>query len=122
FALTLRKALMVISRDSTLPNSPLSDSPVSILATSGTNAAIGAGYVRFASRGGTALVSGPAGDARVTFFAGSQGMDLAGGIAFGRSISSLALSTAGDLRLIGVNDTGNATQVAYNGQLIAGGD
>ncbi len=49
-------------------------------------------------------------------------MDLAGGIGFGSSISSLKLRTPGDVRLIGVNDRTTATEVAYSGQLLAGGD
>ncbi|WP_213979246.1 filamentous haemagglutinin family protein [Sphingomonas sp. dw_22] len=124
FSLFLRKALMVVSQDPTQSNTPLgADANVYVSATTGTNATLGANYVRFASRLGTVQLptSGANGDASVRFAAGAQGVDLVGGIGFDRSIASVGFLSPGDVRLTGVNDR-PIGQVAYNGQLVANGD
>lgn len=122
FSLSLRKSLMVLSQSPTAGNLINAEAEVHVSATQGTNASVGAAYIRFASRLGAAqLPQVAAGDATVAFVAGGQGIDFAGGIGFDGSIASVALRTSGDLRLIGVND-GGLDQAAYNGQLIASGD
>ncbi|MEP9360952.1 filamentous haemagglutinin family protein [Sphingomonas sp. KR3-1] len=122
FSLTLRKSLTVLSQDPPADSSLAVDAEVHVSATRGTHASVGAGYVRLASRQGTAAASTAAtGDAQVELFAGGQGIDIAGGIGFDASIASVTLRSSGDVRLIGVNDRG-VGQVAYNGQLIASGD
>ena len=120
--LGLRKALMVTSQDPVAGNLLDPDATVSIGATAGTSATVTAGYIRFASRRGYTNVGvSPIGDGVIAFEAGSQGIDVAGGIGFTRSIASLTLATSGDLRLIGVND-GGAQFPVYNGMLVTGGD
>ncbi|WCM28024.1 filamentous hemagglutinin family protein [Sphingomonas sp. QA11] len=124
FSLTLRKALMVTSQDPVVAGNLFdTDASVSIGATAGTNASISASYIRFASRRG--IVGGDvaqAGDADVRFIAGTQGIDLAGGIRFDKSIASLLFGTPGDVRLIGVNDQTPGNLPVYNGQLFANAD
>ncbi|HEX7853243.1 MAG TPA: filamentous hemagglutinin family protein [Sphingobium sp.] len=123
FSLFLRKALMVISRDPIQGNALGSEARVTVNATAGTEAKIAASYVRFASRlGTTALNAGTVGDGEVTFAAGSQGIDIAGGIGFDSGIGTLTLSTLGDMRFIGVNDQSLTDLPRYNGQLITAGD
>lgn len=124
FSLQLRKALMVTSQDPTVPNSPFGqDAQVSVGATSGTNATILASYIRFASRIGSAgSVGSVEGDAKVTFAAGAQGIDVAGGIAFDSSIGTTVFSTPGDVRLIGVSSDFVNNAPTYDGQLLTRGD
>ncbi|WP_168356039.1 filamentous haemagglutinin family protein [Sphingomonas gei] len=122
FSLSLRKSLMVLSQDPATDNLFGPDAEVHVSATAGTHASVGASYVRLASRLGSVQIPQVAvGDASVEFIAGGQGIDLAGGVGFDRSIASVALRTSGDMRLIGVND-GDAGEVAYDGRLIANGD
>jgi filamentous hemagglutinin family protein len=123
FDLSLRKSFAVTSQDAT-GNADRNEAYVSVAATAGTQASITAGHVRFASILGIAGASfAPAGDAAVTF-AAAQGIDVAGGVLFDRSIADLTLTTAGDARLIGVDSPVNAnpTQAQYDGQLVAGGN
>ena len=125
FRLTLRKALSVTSQDRT-GNSDRAEAYVSVSATEGTTAEIAASRIRFASILGIAAGSfTPEGDASVTFTAGQQGIDFAGGLLFDRSIADLTFRTSGDARMIGVNSPTNQDVSGlpqYDGQLVAGGD
>lgn len=126
FDLSLRKALMVTSRDpENAGNLYDSDARVTVSATEGTDARVSAGYIRFASRVGQSSTVNDANagaDADVLLYAGAQGIDVVGGIGFTESIGSLTLATSGDLRLTGVNTRSDGFTPTYDGQLIAAGD
>lgn len=124
FDLALRKALIVTSQDPLIAsNLYVADAAVSVGTTAGTDATVRAGYVRLASRWGQSPhLEGADGDGRVRLIAGGQGVDVVGGIGFDRSISSVTLATAGDMRLTGV-DWGQAPgRPTYDGALVTGGD
>jgi filamentous hemagglutinin family protein len=122
FSLTLRKAFSLLSQDATTNAVAGADAQVRIGATQGTDATVGANYVRLASRVSD-LVSGSAsaGDASVTLAAGAQGLDVVGGIQFDASIATAALVSTSDVRLIGVKSADSSVR-AYSGQLVANGD
>ena len=122
FDLSLRKSFAVTSQDAT-GDPQRTEAYVGVSASEGTRASVTAGHVRFASILEIAGASfAPAGDAAVAF-AATQGIDVAGGVLFDRSIADLTLRTAGDVRLIGVDSPLNANlQAQYDGQLVAGGN
>ncbi|MBB4099255.1 filamentous haemagglutinin family protein [Sphingomonas kyeonggiensis] len=120
FSLSLRKSLMVLSQAPTAVGAKFG-SEVHVSATSGTDASIKAGYIRFGSDRAAALPGGTTGDARVDLLAGGQGIDVVGGVAFDRGIASVGLRSSGDVRLTGVNDLG-VGQFAYSGRLVTAGD
>ncbi|MGI9376718.1 MAG: filamentous hemagglutinin N-terminal domain-containing protein, partial [Tsuneonella suprasediminis] len=124
FDLSLRKALMVTSRDPLQGGLYEQDANLVIGATDGTDATIAASYIRLASRlGRTAIgMTSEQGDARVTLFGGGQGIDIVGGVGFATSIGHLALRSSGDVRLTGTDDRTGGSLPVNNGQLIAGGD
>jgi filamentous hemagglutinin family protein len=127
FSLSLRKGLLVTSQAPTSTNITGTDAQVTISATAGTNATLGAAYVRFDSRVADVGNAGmtPAGDAAVKFAAGRLGIDVSGGILFDRSIAALTLSTPADVRLTGVNavpGTNSDLPSTITGALVAGGD
>lgn len=126
FTLSLRKSLIVTSHNPGLADLPNADSQVTLNATAGSDARIEAGYIRFASLINTLPLLSDASDARATFVAGGQGLDVVGGIGFG-GIGTLTLAASGDLRLTGVAwrrdpRPGVVVPVSYDGALISTGD
>lgn len=110
FLLSLRKRFAVTSVDPLVPGFLNgSDANITVKATSGTNAAVLAGTVQFASRNGStnSTTFAPTlgtGNANVFFGGGAAGIDFSGSIRFDGSIANLSFKTPGDIRFIGVAD------------------
>lgn len=124
FTLSLNKSLLVQSEPRLNEDAVGVNAAVAISATRGTDATIAAPYIAFASRSGAVQASSAAtGDASVRFSAGASGIDILGGVLFGPSIASTRLDSLGDVRLIGVDDRSDRTQLpALNGSLVSAGD
>lgn len=124
FDLAFRKALIVTSQDPLVrSNLYVADAAVSIKATAGTDATLRGGYVRLANRiGFVPELAGDEGGAQVRLIAGAQGIDIAGGIGFDRSITAITLATSGDMRLTGVDWGRAAGRPTYDGALVAAAD
>lgn len=124
FSLALGKALLVQSTPRRNEDPVGSNADVIVSATAGTRATISAPYIAFASRSGSPVNSGlVAGDAAVRFMAGASGLDVIGGVLFDRSIAATRLDSAADIRLIGVDDRADTTQLpVLNGALVSAGD
>ncbi len=124
FTLSLNKSLVVQSTPRLNENAVGANAAVSIAAIKGTDATISAPYIAFASRSGAVQSStAAAGDASVRFSAGTSGIDILGGVLFGPSIASTRLDSLGDVRLIGIDDRNDTTQLpVLNGSLVSAGD
>jgi filamentous hemagglutinin family protein len=124
FTLALNKALLVQSAPRLNEDLVGSNAAVTISATAGSNATIIAPYIAFASRSGNTASAGAAtGDASVRFMAGASGMDFLGGVLFDASIGQTRLDSAADIRLIGVDDRSDSTQLpVLNGSLVSAGN
>jgi filamentous hemagglutinin family protein len=124
FALSFRKALMVTSQDPTGGRDDQIVGAISVSATAGTHADIGANYVRLASRLAIGDGAGAgSGNAEVRFIGGAQGIDLVGAVNIDRSVGTVTFSTPGDVRLTGVvGRVGNSVLPTVSGTVVAKGD
>ncbi|WP_432787602.1 beta strand repeat-containing protein [Novosphingobium rhizosphaerae] len=124
FTLTLNKALLVQSAPRLNEDLVGSNAAVTISATAGSNVTVAAPHIAFSSRSGSTATSGVAtGDASVRFVAGASGMDFRGGVLFDASIAQTRLDSAADIRLIGVDDRTDTTQLpVLNGSLVSAGN
>ena len=125
FTLALNKAVLIQSPTSISEDVIGSNVAVTISATAGTRATVSAPYINFYSRLGSVKTNGngATGTAEVTFAAGAAGIDFMGGIQFDGSIANLNLASAGDIRLIGVDDRSQSSALpVLDGQLIAAGN
>ncbi len=130
FALTLDKALLIGSAPSRVGNSGAAllspaDSAIIIGAEAGSDAVISASYIRSASRIGFAAVplAAALGDGSLRLEAGAQGLDIAGALLFDNSLANVRLGSAGDIRMIGVNDIAQATATPQlNGEIVSFGN
>ncbi|WP_421848891.1 filamentous haemagglutinin family protein [Novosphingobium sp.] len=124
FTLSLGKSLLVQSAPRLNEDAVGTNAAVAISATRGTDATISAPYIAFASRSGAVQASTAAtGDGKVRFSAGASGIDVLGSVLFGPSIASTRLDSVGDVRLIGVDDRNDRTQLpVLNGSVVSAGD
>lgn len=129
FTLALDKALLLGSAPSRFGDGRgallAATAQISVGAAAGSNAVISAPYIRSESRIGFAAVPTAVtlGDASLRLEAGAQGLDIAGALLFDTSLASVRLGSAGDIRLIGVNDVANLIATPeLNGEIVSFGN